>query len=417
MSVSKDVIKRCLISKQREVDEAMIVNRPINFEDNGNYVIVGVRHSGKSYLLYQRVRQLQAAGIGWDEILFVDFEDERLAEFQTEDFESLLEAHLELHGKKPIVFLDEVQNIPHWDKFVRRLADSKYRVYVTGSNAKMLSKDVATTLGGRFFILDAYPYSFKEYLAAQQVEMTEHWEYDTIQRSEVKRHLNEYFYYGGLPEILLFKNKRAMLSSLYQKIYLGDICARNNIKNDRVMNILIKKMAESVKQPLSFNRLKNVIVAAGAPISVPTTIDYAGFAADSWLILPMRNEIGKLTEKESQKKYYFIDNGLLNLFLMNSESSLLENMVAVELCRRYSKENVFYLNADKEIDFIIPEEKLAIQVSYSIKDQMTREREVPPLVKYAKGHNDWKCLLITYDEESTDEGISVVPVWKWLLLE
>ena len=415
MSVSKDVIKRCLISKQREVDEAMIVNRPINFEDNGNYVIVGVRHSGKSYLLYQRVRQLQAAGIGWDEILFVDFEDERLAEFQTEDFESLLEAHLELHGKKPIVFLDEVQNIPHWDKFVRRLADSKYRVYVTGSNAKMLSKDVATTLGGRFFILDAYPYSFKEYLAAQQVEMTEHWEYDTIQRSEVKRHLNEYFYYGGLPEILLFKNKRAMLSSLYQKIYLGDICARNNIKNDRVMNILIKKMAESVKQPLSFNRLKNVIVAAGAPISVPTTIDYAGFAADSWLILPMRNEIGKLTEKESQKKYYFIDNGLLNLFLMNSESSLLENMVAVELCRRYGKENVFYLNADKEIDFIIPEEKLAIQVSYSIKDQMTWDREVPPLVKYAKGHQGWKCQLITYDEESLEEGIPVVPVWKWLL--
>ncbi len=415
MSVSKDVIKRCLISKQREVDEAVIVNRPINFEDNGNYVIVGVRHSGKSYLLYQRVRQLQAAGFGWDEILFVDFEDERLAEFQTEDFESLLEAHLELHGKKPIVFLDEVQNIPHWDKFVRRLADSKYRVYVTGSNAKMLSKDVATTLGGRFFIHDAYPYSFKEYLAAQQVEMTEHWEYDTIQRSEVKRHLNEYFYYGGLPEILLFKNKRAMLSSLYQKIYLGDICARNNIKNDRVMNILIKKMAESVKQPLSFNRLKNVIVAAGAPISVPTTIDYAGFAADSWLILPMRNEIGKLTEKESQKKYYFIDNGLLNLFLMNSESSLLENMVAVELCRRYGKENVFYLNADKEIDFIIPEEKLAIQVSYSIKDQMTWDREVPPLVKYAKGHQGWKCLLITYDEEGNEEGISIMPVWKWLL--
>ena len=134
MSVSKDVIKQCLISKQREVDEAVIVNRPVEFEENGNYVIVGVRHAGKSYLLYQRVRQLQAAGMGWDEILFVDFEDERLAEFQTEDFNSLLEAHLELYGKKPVVFLDEVQNIPHWDKFVRRLADAKYRVYVTGSN-------------------------------------------------------------------------------------------------------------------------------------------------------------------------------------------------------------------------------------------------------------------------------------------
>ncbi len=231
----------------------------------------------------------------------------------------------------------------------------------------------------------------------------------------MKRHLNEYFYYGGLPEILSFKNKRAMLSSLYQKIYLGDICARNNIKNERVMNILIKKMAESVKQPLSYNRLKNVIVATGSPISVPTTIDYAGYAADSWLILPMENEVGKLTEKESQKKYYFVDNGLLNLFLMNSETSLLENMVAVELFRRYGKENVYYLNADKEIDFIVPDEKLAIQVSYSIKDRTTWEREVSPLVKYAKGHQDWNCLLITYDEEGMEEGVSVVPVWKWLV--
>ena len=415
MSISKDVIKQCLISKQREVDEAVIVNRPIDFEENDNYVIVGVRHAGKSYLLYQRVRQLQAAGMGWDEILFVDFEDERLAEFQTEDFNSLLEAHLELYGKKPVVFLDEVQNIPHWDKFVRRLADAKYRVYVTGSNAKMLSKEVATTLGGRFFIYDAYPYSFSEYLAALQVELKEHWEYDTIQRSEVKRHLNEYFYYGGLPEILSFKNKRAMLSSLYQKIYLGDICARNNIKNDRVLNILIKKMAESVMQPLSFNRLKNVIVATGSPISVPTTIDYAAYAADSWLILPMENEVGKLTEKETQKKYYFIDNGLLNLFLMNAETSLLENMVAVELCRRYGKTNVLYLNVDKEIDFIVPERKMAIQVSYSIADQVTRDREMQPLVKYAKAHRDWNCMLITYDEEGVEQGVPVVPVWKWLL--
>ena len=414
MSISKDVIKQCLISKQREVDEAVIVNRSVDFEENGNYVIVGVRHAGKSYLLYQRVRQLQAAGMGWDEILFVDFEDERLAEFQTEDFNSLLEAHLELYGKKPVVFLDEIQNIPHWEKFVRRLADAKYRVYVTGSNAKMLSKEVATTLGGRFFIYDTYPYSFKEYLAAQQVELKEHWEYDTYQRSEVKRHLKEYFYFGGLPEILSFKNKRAMLSSLYQKIYLGDICGRNNIKNDRVLNILIKKMAESVKQPLSFNRLKNIIVATGIPISVPTTIDYADYVAESCLILPMENEVGKLTERETQKKYYFIDNGLLNLFLMNPETSLLENMVAVELCRRFGKENVFYLNAEREIDFIVPDERLAIQVSYSVREDATYSREVSPLVKYAKAHQDWRCLLITYDEEGMEEGIPVVPVWKWL---
>ena len=138
-------------------------------------------------------------------------------------------------------------------------------------------------------------------------------------------------------------------------------------------------------------------------------------ASDSWLILPLENEVGKLTEKETQKKYYFVDNGLLNLFLMNSETSLLENMVAVELCRRFGKKNVFYLNADKEIDFIVPDEKLAIQVSYSIKEETTYNRVVLPLVKYAKAHEDWKCLLITYDEEGTEEEIPVVPVWKWVM--
>ena len=415
MSISKDVIKQCLIGKQKEIDEAIIVERPAVFEENGNYVIVGVRHAGKSYLLYQRVRQLQAAGMGWDEILFVDFEDERLAEFQAEDFNNLLEAHLELYGKKPVVFLDEVQNIPYWDKFVRRLADAKYRVYVTGSNAKMLSKDVASTLGGRFFIYDAYPYSLKEYLTAQQVDLSDRWQYDIVSRSEVKRHLNDYFYFGGLPEILLFKNKRAMLSSLYQKIYLGDICARNNIKNDRVLNILVKKMAESVKQPLSYHRLRNIVVSTGASISVPTTIDYAGYVADSWLVLPLENEVGKLSDKETQKKYYFVDNGLLNLFLTHPETSLLENMVAVELCRRFGKDKVFYLNADKEIDFLVPDEKMAIQVSYSLAELATKEREIPPLVKFQKTHPDWLCMLVTYDEEGIESGIPVVPVWKWAL--
>ena len=116
-----------------------------------------------------------------------------------------------------------------------------------------------------------------------------------------------------------------------------------------------------------------------------------------------------------QKKYYFVDNGLLNLFLMNSETSLLENMVAVELCRQFGKKNVFFLSAEKEIDFIVPDVKLAIQVSYSIKEEATHNREVAPLVKYSKTHEDWTCLLITYDEEGAEEGIPVIPVWKWLM--
>ena len=131
---------------------------------------------------------------------------------------------------------------------------------------------------------------------------------------------------------------------------------------------------------------------------------------------PTQEDLERFVMWAIEKKYYFIDNGLLNLFLQNPETSLLENLVAVELCRRYGKENVFYLNAEKEIDFVVPDEKLAIQVSYSIKDQTTWDREIPPLAKYASKNPDWQCLLITYDEEGTEDGINMIPVWKWLLL-
>lgn len=419
MSISKDIIRRCIRDKRDEIEAANIIERPFLFEDNGNYVMVGVRHVGKSYMLYQRVRQLLAEGHGWDEILFVDFDDERLAEFSTDDFNLLLETHLETYGKRPYVFLDEVQNIPSWDKFARRLVGEKYHVYITGSNAKMLSKDVATTLGGRFFIVDVYPYSFSEYLTANGKVLSDGWQYSTTEKSEVVRLFREYFHFGGLPELLQFKQKRAMLSSLYQKIYLGDICQRHAIRNSKVLNILIKKLAESVKQPVSFNRLKNVIVSTGCQTTIPTVIDYTEYAADSWLLIPMENELAKLAEKESTKKYYFVDNGLLNLFLLDDETSLLENQVAVELCRRYGKENVSYYNAGNEIDFIVAEEKLAIQVSYDISDKATRTRETTPLLQFSKKHPDWRLHIITFeDEEDISLGetvIEVTPVWKWLL--
>lgn len=420
MAISKEIIRQCLQDKRDEIDSAEVILRPFDFEDKGNYVFVGVRHVGKSYMMYQRVKQLQASGIGWDEILFVDFEDERLSEIDTNDLNLFIEVHLETYGKRPYIFLDEVQNVEGWDKFARRLANAKYNVYITGSNAKMLSKDVATTLGGRFFIVDVYPYSFQEYLTASGITLAKGWEYSTIQKSEVIRAFREYFYFGGLPEIGTFKSKRSMLSSLYQKIYLGDICTRNQIKNDKILNILIKKIAESVKQPLSFNRLRNIVVSTGSSITVPTTIDYVGHVVDGWLLLPIENEIAKLADKESVKKYYFIDNGLLNLFLINPETSLLENMVAVHLCRTYGKDNVSYYKDEREIDFVVAEERLAVQVSYSIKEEETLKREVTPLTHFAQTHSEWKLQIVTFDEQATlnptaDISIDVVPIWKWLL--
>ncbi len=421
MGIAKNVIKQCIIDKREEIASLDIVERPFAFEECANYVFVGLRRVGKTYMLYQRLNQLLRKGIDRKDILFLNFEDERLSEMQSDDLNSILEVHYEMSGSdiKPVLFFDEIQNVNHWDKFVRRLADSKYTIYVTGSNAKMLSIDVATTLGGRFLIYDVFPYSFEEQLKARNVDIDEDWKFSTIQQSKMNAYFSEYFKYGGLPEIINYKDKRSMLQSLYQKIYLGDICARNNIRNSKVMGLLIKKLAESVKQPTSYNRLQNIIKSTGQSVTVNTVIDYLSFAVDSWLILPIENGYAKIGERESVKKYYFIDNGILNLFLVDSETSLLENFVAVNLCKKYGRENVVYLKGDKEIDFYIDETNTAIQVSYSIKDDSTRNREVDALYRYAQTNRDVKLMIVTWEEKEhlVVDGISieVVPVLDWIL--
>lgn len=211
MAITKEIIRACLRDKRDEIESAKVIFRPIEFEDNGNYVFVGVRHVGKSYVLFQRVKQLLASGTGWDETCFCGFRGRTSVRTGGKRSQSSVGDTSETYGKKPYIFLDEIQNIPGWDKFVRRLANAKYHIYVTGSNANMLSKDVATTLGGRFFITDVYPYSFSEYLHANHIELKDGWIDSTIERSEVVRAFNEFFYYGGLPEISEFRNKRKML--------------------------------------------------------------------------------------------------------------------------------------------------------------------------------------------------------------
>lgn len=421
MKINKEVIEKCIIEQREMVSDAQIIKRPYQFEEKGNYVFVGVRHVGKSYLLYQRIHELLQLGHDWDEILFCNFDDERLAEAGTDDLNSLLEWHYSRSSKKPYIFLDEIQRIDHWELFARRLVNEKYTVYITGSNAKMLSEEIATTLGGRFIIQEVYPYSFAEYLNACNINLSKDWLYSTRKRAEINRVFNDYFYFGGLPEIVDYKQKRPMLSSLYQKIYLGDICARYKINDTKALNIMVKKMAESVCQPISYRRLHNIVVSTGSKISLPKVIDYVNHIEESWLTIHLENELARLADKESVHKYYFIDNGLLNLFLLHGETILLENIVAIELCRRYGRHNVSYYNADAEIDFVVEDAKLAIQVCYRLANEDTQNREFAPLLKFAKKHPDWKCLAITYDETrtytSSSYNLQTIAVPQWLLNE
>ena len=211
----------------------------------------------------------------------------------------------------------------------------------------------------------------------------------------------DYFHNGGFPEGALLAAKRNYLTSVYQKIYLGDIAARNAITNTFGLKIMIKKLAESIKQPISFNRIANIVSTTGSKLSTTSAIKYVEYAESAWLLQRINNIAAKLAEKESNSKYYFTDNGILNLFLIDGNTSLLENLVAISLIRQFGKEDaVFFYNKGIEVDFYIPEKEWAIQVSYSIKDLETRERETDALIKLSKVLPCKRFLVITFDEES-----------------
>lgn len=418
--IQKDVLKEVMLDNRREVENQHVVRRDYQFEAFGNYVLVGVRRAGKSFLLYQQMQKNLREGIGWDKMLYINFEDDRLLGMESSDLNTILEVHGTVSSERPMLFLDEIQNIDGWEKFARRLADNKYRVYITGSNAKMLSRDVATTLGGRYFVKHVLPYSFGEFLRSYDVAYDPLTVATTEGRAAVQRHFAEYLKYGGFPESALFASKRDYLSNVYQKIYLGDIAARNNIANTFALRILFRKMAESIKQPMSFTRLANIVASTGTKVSKNTIINYMEYTQNAFLIYPIKNMADNLTGRETNMKYYFVDNGIVSLLAMDVDTSLLENMVAIELLRRYGlDEQVFFYNHNIEVDFYVPEEGLAIQVSHTPhKTDETWQRESTALIRLARQMDCRRMLILSYEEEGTVEvsgcSIEIIPVWKWM---
>ena len=206
--------------------------------------------------------------------------------------------------------------------------------------------------------------------------------------------------------------------SVFNKIFFGDLVARYSIRNDMALKVLIRKLAESVKQPSSFTRLANLVSSTGKKITTDTIIDYLNYLEDTWILFPLENYVSKLADKVSNKKFYFMDNGILSLFLMDPETSLLENLVAVTLKKRYG-DGLYFYHRNIEVDFYLDEAHKAIQVSYSLKDPETRKREVNALLKLAENVAvDDLCIITRDEEEMIVEGektIRVVPVWRWLL--
>ena len=424
--MDKQVIKTIIGDKQQEIKDLKLLRRAEQFDEQCSYVLTGIRRAGKSYTLYQdMLEKLSSGKAKLEDFLYVNFEDERIASINATELGLVLDAYWEMYDQKhPYIYLDEIQNITGWEKFARRLTESKHHVMITGSNAKMLSKEITSTLGGSYIQRDIYPFSFAEYLRYFGVELGKNWEYNPEQKLAVIRHFNEYLYHGGFAECFEQKDKREWLTSLYQKIVLGDIVERNKVRNSRVLRLLARKLADSVMQPTTLKRLEHIIKSTGDSISQTVLKDYLDYLEDAYLTFSIPNLVSPLTDQQTIVKRYFADNGILNNFLINGETKLLENIVAIHLNKLYhnteDETRLFYYYKNVEVDFCVPEANLAIQVSYSIDDADTYDREAGGLIKFLKTFKKYHGVIVTWDTERQIEEdgltIDVIPVWKWLLV-
>lgn len=415
--MDKNIIKQVILSQQELISKIELTPRHYQLEAKANYVLVGMRRSGKTYLLYQHIQELLSKGLSIDEVLFINFEDERINDINKDELHLILDSYKELFDLEPVIFLDEIQNVEGWEHFARRLADEKRQVMITGSNAYMLSREIASTLGGRYITKEIFPFDFHEYLSYNRINLDKNWFLRSL-RSDVIRLFDSYFYYGGIAETFNLIDKRSWLTSLYQKVLYSDIVVRNRLRNEQGLSLLVKKLADSILQPIAIRRLQHILTSAGQKVTRDTVSSFICYLHDAYIIFSISNFTDTLSEREGIRKFYFYDNGLLNLFLFQPETKLLENLVAVSLYRRYN-DRLFFYRKNIEVDFIIPDQETAIQVCYNIRESDTYEREVGALITLNKYKPMRHNIIITRDDEyiheTNDMRIEVVPIWKWLL--
>ena len=414
------IIKTVIYDRHEVIKNINLIDRDYSFDLNVNYVLTGLRRAGKTMMLYSIVQQLIKNGVEWNQIIYINFEDERLAEFNINDFNDIVEVKNEITENKAYYFFDEIQNIDGWELFARRLADEKEFVYITGSNSKMLSREISNQLGARYIPLQINTLSFDEYLNSFNVGHDEKDLYTSSLKGRLIRYFDDYYHFGGFPETLNINVKREYVSNIYNKIMIGDIATRNSIRNENALKLLVKKIAETVTDSVSYTRLYNILKQIGiSSISKDTIIDYISYCKDAFLLFDIKNYFASFVEKESNPKYYFNDNGILNLFLIDKDPVLLENVVALFLYNRYDE--LYYLKSDEynvDIDFYIPDNNSAVQVSYSLSVE-ARNREINNLINFEKSNGKCRKIIVTYQEEEIieedDYSIEVIPAYKFIL--
>ena len=382
-------------------------------DDPSILIMSGLRRSGKSTIL--RVLQQEMHESDY----YLNFDDDRLVHFQVEDFQLLLEVFIELFGKQNTFFFDEIQNIEGWERFARRLYEKGYKIFITGSNAKLLSQELGTRLTGRYIQFEVFPLSFPEIIEHKYPDLLTKKVFSTEDVGTALNLFATYFKYGGIPDYYKFRRSE-YLKDLYEGILYRDIVARYKINNEKALKELVYYFASNIGKEFSFTRLSQTI-----GLSSPHTVsNYCEYLERCYLCFFLTRYSHSLKKQiQHNKKCYMIDPALVrNIGFRVSEDQgrLLENIVFLELKRR--GEDIYFHKDKKECDFIIRRKNQiaeAIQVSQSLSSEKVKKREVEGLLEALGTYGLSRGLIVTEGEQCSlevgDYHIEIIPIWKWLL--
>jgi predicted AAA+ superfamily ATPase len=388
--------------------------KQLSLTSNLSQVVIGVRRSGKSTLCEKFIRQNRI------EFAYVNFDDDRLANLNSDDFDNVLDALYQIYGDFKYLFLDEVQNITGWQLFVNRMLRQKVHLFITGSNSKLLSSELTTHLTGRHNKVELYPFSFYEYGMMKKVELKS---LSTKSRALRKRALNEYLLDGGFPELINEENKRGYIEALLNSIIKNDIAKRFKVKYVEVLRRLAEHLSDNYCQEFVASELAKTF-----GVSDHTIENYYSYLKEAFLLQGIHKFSYRSKERIRCEKVYVVDVAFVSeresTFSTENLGWRLENVVYIELLRRFRPQytDVFYYRDQQcEVDFLIAKEgkvQQLIQVSYDISSEKTLRREISGLIKAAEMFKCENLLLINFDTEQDVERkghtIHIVPAAEWL---
>jgi hypothetical protein len=396
---------------------------PLELTINRAFSLIGPRRAGKTSEMLMLAKSI-AEKKGKEKTVYINFERADLGAIHSKEVMPLIDAYQQVFPKNKKeelwLFLDEVQNVTHWELFVRACIDQKIKVIITGSSSKLLSKELATSMRGRNLSYNIFPLSFREFLTFKSCNTPKF--LSSKEEATIINYFDEYLNFGGYPEVALYPSEREkILKDIFDTAILRDIIERHKIRNVFLMKTLIKALLSS--KEFSANKFYNYLKSQHIQSSKDAIYNYVNFMEDSFFIF-MLNKFSLSYKKSEQSlpKVYFIDNGLLRINSIDDKGRLLENMVFIELLRR-NKDVAYYQNATKnEVDFVIKNGKKVeqlIQVCYSLSEFQTRDREIRSLLLISKEFSCNNLVILSMSQEEkikvNGKKIKVLPVWKWLL--